>query len=231
MSGLLHFNPTELRGLRIFQALPEETLVELSKAGRLESVPAGHVLTREGEKPDFLHIPVTGMIELFSRYGDRETTLAMISPGASYSLGAVLLIEPYLESSRPLVPSDIASFPMETVQRLLQTDPLFAKALYTELGRTARGYLRSLKNLKLRTSLERLAAWILKTDIINGGKGRFRIGFDKRTLASHLGMTPENLSRTFAALKKQDIEIKGRDIHIIRRAALEQIAQLTHMID
>ena len=38
--------------------------------------------------------------------------------------------------------------------------------------------------------------------------------FDKRTLASRLGMTPENLSRNLALLAKYGVKSSGRDILI-----------------
>jgi len=114
---------------------------------------------------------------------------------------------------------------------LIETEASFAQAISGELADSNRRYVRELKNQKLRTALERLAAWILKTDMLHGSSGKFRLGFGKRTLASLLGMTPENLSRTFAILKESGIHMSGREISITRRGELEQIAKLSQVID
>lgn len=231
MFGFSRSKFDELRHLNIFRNLSENALQELCNTGVQQRLPLGIMLTREGQRPDALHVPVDGVLELFSSHDDRETTLMFVQPGSSFSLGSVLFREPYLESSRSMQSCRVISFPLKVVHHLLETDSSFARAISDELALSTRRYVRELKNQKLRTSLERLAAWILKTDNINGRTGRFRISFGKKTLASHLGMTPENLSRTFAHLKESAIEMTGREIRITRRPALEQIAKLSHMID
>ena len=51
------------------------------------------------------------------------------------------------------------------------------------------------------------------------------MAFDKRTLASRLGMTPENLSRNFALLTKYGVKSSGREIVIEDSSALETLRQ------
>lgn len=231
MFGLPRIEPEQLCQLEIFQNLSDKALTDFARVGTHQKVLPGTILTQEGHMPTALHVPTFGIIELFSTHSGKETTLMLIHRGSSYSLGALLSRTAYLESSRSLQICHVMSFPINTVYGLLETDMSFSQALSNELVRSNHRYLQELKNQKLRTSLERLAAWILKTDILNGKTGHFRIGFGKKTLASHLGMTPENLSRTFAYLKENAIQMSGREISIIRRPALEQIAKLNRMID
>ncbi len=231
MTGLKQLEAEQVRSLDIFKNLSEDALNVLANVGYAQKLTPGTLLTNEGQLPIALYVPIQGIIELFSSHDDRETTLTLVRRGRSYSLGAIMAREPYMESSRSLVFSTVFSFPIEAVHNLIASDQSFASAMSDELISSTRRYLRELKNQKLRTSLERLAAWILKTDLINGNTGRFRIEFGKKTLASHLGMTPENLSRTFSFLKENGIQMSGREILIVRRPALEKIAKLSHMID
>lgn len=231
MTGLKRIEAEQVRALDVFKNLSDDALNALARVGYTQKLAPGTILTSEGHLPLALHVPVQGIIELFSCHDDRETTLTLVRRGRSYSLGAIMAREPYLESSRSLVFSTVFSFPIDAVHDLIASDSSFASAMSGELISSTRRYLRELKNQKLRTSLERLAAWILKTDIVNGNTGRFRIEFGKKTLASHLGMTPENLSRTFSFLKENGIQMSGREIFIVRRPALEKIAKLSHMID
>jgi CRP/FNR family transcriptional activator FtrB len=55
--------------------------------------------------------------------------------------------------------------------------------------------------------------------------------FEKRLLASLLGMTPENLSRSFAALGADVVASDSRSIVIKDRERLLQIAQPTPLIE
>jgi CRP/FNR family transcriptional activator FtrB len=90
---------------------------------------------------------------------------------------------------------------------------------------------RELKSQKLRTSVERLANWIIREETITGQDGQFDIPFDKRTLASRLGMTPENLSRNFATLTRHGVEVHGRTIRITDMPALVRLAVPDPLID
>ena len=91
--------------------------------------------------------------------------------------------------------------------------------------------VRSLKNEKLRTSAERLANWILKANHQQGNHQRVELTYDKRTLASRLGMTPENLSRNLALLAKHGVSSSGRAIVIDDASALESFAKPNALID
>jgi CRP/FNR family transcriptional activator FtrB len=101
----------------------------------------------------------------------------------------------------------------------------------TELALRYRDVVRALKDHKLRTGAERLANWILETDRMQGGSGRVVLPHDKRTLASRLGMTPENLSRSLANLAAHGVAGSGREIVITDRAALHEWAKPDPLID
>ena len=102
--------------------------------------------------------------------------------------------------------------PAQTVRDVFDRDAAFARAIVSELAERYREIVRSLKNEKLRTSAERLANWILRADAQQGHQRCVELMFDKRTLASRLGMTPENLSRNLALLAKYGVKSSGRDI-------------------
>jgi CRP/FNR family transcriptional activator FtrB len=71
----------------------------------------------------------------------------------------------------------------------------------------------------------RLANWILVAEARYGSSGRFTMPYDKRTLASRLGMTPENLSRNLAQLAEHGVEVDRSDIVIRSRVDLEAFAR------
>jgi CRP/FNR family transcriptional activator FtrB len=217
--------------LPLFRDMAPEHFETLVAAAYLQKFPQHVTLVHEGESPDFLHVIVEGSVELFAGSAGRETTIEIIRPVTTFILAAVIRDEVYLKSARTLTPAQILMIPAETVRDLFGRDSAFARAIVAELALRYRGMVRALKDHKLRTSAERLANWILETDRLQGGSGRVVLPHDKRTLASRLGMTPENLSRSLASLAAHGVAGSGRDIVITDRDALLSWAKPDPLID
>ena len=87
------------------------------------------------------------------------------------------------------------------------------------------------KDLQLRSSLERLANFLLRQQKRAGGGAVFDLDFEKRRLASFLGMTPENLSRAFKGLQPYGVSVDGMQITISNQQDLERFAKPHPLID
>lgn len=110
-------------------------------------------------------------------------------------------------------------------------DEAFARVIVVELATCYRGVVREHKDLKLRTGVERLANRLLRYHRDQGATGTLELPYDKRTLASLLGMTPENLSRAFNTLKPYGVEVDGALIRLADLRALETLARPNPLID
>lgn len=214
----------EMRCLPLFAGVRAEHVEAMLNASFLQRFPAHAELAREGDLADFLHVIINGQIELYSAYRDRETTISVIGPGGSFVVAAVILDRIYLKSARALLPSRVLLISAEAVRRCFSEDATFARTLALELAGAYHGVVRELKNQKLRSSLERLANWILMHNLATGERGRFDLPFDKKILASRLGMAPEVLSRSIAALIPYGVLVSGRTVQIADRGALNGLA-------
>ncbi len=197
----------------------------------LQRFPPHVLLFERGHSPDFLHVLLEGSVEMFARHDDRETTVSIMRPVSTFLLPAVVCRQPSLTSGRTIESSRILMIPTDVVQSVMGQDVAFAQALAAEIAAACRTVVRELKSQKLRTSVERLANWILRENISTGEQNAFEIPFDKRTLASRLGMTPENLSRNFATLNNHGVEVQGRLIRLTDREALTRLARPDPLID
>lgn len=220
-----------VRALPLFRDVAEAHFDGLMNAAFLQRFPPRVTLINEGDSPDFLHVVVDGTVELFGRSAERETTLDIIRPVATFILAAVIRDEVYLKSARTLTPARILMLPAASVRDVFDQDAHFARAIVTELALRYRSLVRALKDQKLRNSAERLANWILESDRQQGGRGHVTLGLDKRTLAARLGMTPENLSRNLTSLAEHGISSSGREIVITDHEALRQWARPDPLID
>jgi CRP/FNR family transcriptional activator FtrB len=221
----------EIRKLELFRACADETFDALVTAGFLQRFPPGVVLIQENEPSDFLYIVVEGLVEMFAGHAGRETTIGFVRPIGTFILAAVLKDQVYLQSARTLEKSRMLMIPAANVREAMQHDTAFMSAIVGELSTCYRNLVKELKNQKLRTGTERLANWLLRANEKQGGSGMVELGIGKRVLASRLGMTPENLSRSFAALGPHGVVVNGPRIRIADLETLRRFARPSRLID
>lgn len=219
----------ELRALPLFSEMEAAAFESLVRGAYIQTFPPALELITEGDPADFLHVVLSGGVEMTGRWRDRETTITTIEPLGTFILAATIKNRPYLMSARTLEKTRIALLPSEDVRAVFSTDNAFARAVVTELAEGYRTKVRALKDLKLRTGIERLANHLLKER--GDGPPRFELRLEKRRLASLLGMTPENLSRAFGGLKVHGVQVDGSTITIGDERALLALARPTPLID
>jgi CRP/FNR family transcriptional activator FtrB len=221
----------EIRDLALFTQMADENFSALMRGAYVQNFPAEIELITEGDPSDFLHVVLSGSVDLFSSWNGRETSLATVRPISTFILAATIKDAPYLMSARTLEKSRIALIPSQDVRAVFDIDGNFARAIVTELAQCYRSVIKAQKDLKLRTSLERLANYLLRQQRRAGGAASFDLDFEKRRLASVLGMTAENLSRAFKGLQPYGLEVDGTRIMITNQAEIERFAKPNPLID
>jgi CRP/FNR family transcriptional regulator, transcriptional activator FtrB len=221
----------EIRALPLFRDMAEDNFDALMRAGYVQTFPPQVDLISEGDSSDFLHVVIEGTVELFAGWNGRETTMAMVRPVSTFILAATMQDAPYLMSARTIDKSRIVLIPSQDVRSFFDKDPGFARAVVTELAMCYRAVIKSAKDMKLRSSVERLANYLLRQQVHAGGGPRFELRTEKRRLASLLGMTPENLSRAIKALQGYGVTIDGATVHMADTAELLRMAKPTPLID
>lgn len=201
-----------IRSLRLFREVSEQNFAELARyAGRKRLAPYTTLIV-EGEHCRFLHLVLEGTIELFSRRGRREASIGVVQPTDAFFIASSIYDLPCPASVRTTEPSLVFRIPAGAARTVFERDPGFARSVLAEVTRSFRRMTMELKAQRLSTSIERLANWLLVQEESHGRNGGFRLPYDKRTLAAHLGMNPENLSRNFALLSGHGVEVHGRDL-------------------
>lgn len=220
-----------VRDLPLLAAASEESLSLIGQGGFLQWTPKGAELVAEGEVNDFLYILLDGAVELEGTWGDRDTTLAVLRPLSSFVLASVVLEAPALMTARTLARSQLLMIPGELFRRVIQQDQAVSLAVIEELSGCYSGLVRTIKSHKLRAPLVRLANYLLVQQQRQGGGSVLRLPLQKRMLASLLGMTPENLSRSFAGLAEYGVKVDGPLVTIARPAILARLARPDPLID
>ena len=222
---------TIVRSLPLFSDMSEDHLDEMLTGSFLQRFPATVVLFSESDLTDFLHVLIDGQVELYASANNREGTMTLIKPVATFVLASALTDGAYQMSARTLESSQILMIPAENVRVAMKKDAEFAQKSVLELAACYHGVVRAYKNIKLRTAVERLANYILVQNRRQGSTGVIQLPIEKRTLASMLGMTPENLSRAFTTLKPYGIKVDGAEIRLEKPDDLKLLAKPSALID
>jgi CRP/FNR family transcriptional activator FtrB len=219
----------ELRSLPLFAEMSDTAFEALVRGAYVQTFPPQVQLITEGDPADFLHVVLSGQVELFASWTDRETVMSIIGPVSTFILAATIRDQPYLMSARTVEKARVALIPSEDVRAVFRIDSAFARATVTELAACFRASIKHAKDLKLRSALERLANYLLREANTRGS--RFELPVSKARLASFLGMTPENLSRAFATLGQYGVKVEGATITVGAPGDLARLARPTPLID
>lgn len=220
-----------IRTLPVFAGIEGAQLLELTRGALLHRFPKETRLFDQGETPDFLHILIEGAVELYAAADGRETAIEILSPVDCFILAAALTDTPYLMAAKVLEPAQILLLPARSLREQIARQPQLALTMIASLAQDFRMMVRQIKDLKLRTASQRLAAFLLRLAEENGTEGTVALPFSKRILAGRLGMTPENLSRAFAGLREHDVRICGNTVIIADVAKLQAFCRPDALID
>lgn len=221
----------KIRALPLFADMAQENFEKLVRGAYVQNFPPQVELITEGEVCDFLHVVIEGSVELFASWNGRETVMATIHPVSTFILAATVKDASYLMSGRTIEKSHVMLLPSHDVRAAFDADSFFARAVVVELAECYRAVVRNSKNLRLRTSVERLANYLIRKNSMAEKDGHFDLNIEKRRLASYLNMTPENLSRAIKILKSNGVEINSSSVHITDAKALAKLAKPTVLID
>jgi len=223
--ALNNIDANRVRSIRLFKNVNDQYLPTLLKSASIRHFPRQTPLFNEGDRASCLYTLLHGSVELFSEHHDRRSTIAVVRSIRPIVL-TTIVDEVNPTSAHTLERSEVLAIPLEVIHDLIDADSGFARAITYELARHLHDVIEDIKNYRLRTTIERLAEWILRCDQDAGGTGRFVLPYAKRILASRLGMAPENLSRSLASLAALGVGVRGRRVSLNDRTALAEFARL-----
>ena len=220
-----------LRKLPLFAEMADVNFERIIRPSFVQSFPARTVLLKEDEAADFLFVVLDGLVVMSAKSGESETVLEVLRMADVFILAAVLNDDICLQTAQTLTSSRILMVPSSLVRGILNEDNGFMRAVVFETARAYRKLVKELKTHKLRSSAQRLANWIIRESLTAENNDVVILQYEKRVLASYLGMTPENLSRSFASLADYGVTTQSSSIKIGDYNKLWQFASPSPLID
>lgn len=243
--GLSPHDRTRLRQNPLLAALSAETFELLIPACEILTPGREVLVFAQGTAADALHIILDGRVALLGSTPNRRACiLEIFGPKEGLLDPSALIDQPHPVSARTIEACRIVRLPMRILRAVMESEAGLCRGIVTLLAQHWRLFLKRLEDQKLRSAPQRLATYLVEcaaaadtganAGIETGGNSgdatggsrigpiRFFLTEDRRTLASHLGMTPENLSRVIGQLRPLGVSLNGRAVSIDNLARLRQ---------
>jgi CRP-like cAMP-binding protein len=163
----------------------------------------------EGERGDRFFLVVKGRLKAFRHTpSDRDITVFSLKPGDSFGFLPLLDGGPYPLSAAALTPAELLVLHRPAYLRFTEANPAFCLGLLADLARRLRECLDQVETLGRRGAVARAAHGLLSLVpkwAAPGGPVEVRLPFSQAELAQVLHVTPENLSRALAALRRDSL--------------------------
>ena len=212
--------------------LPQASRERLLASAIQHRVAAGTVLFEQGELPTFQIVVLAGSVQLFGRSTQGREVLVEVARAPDLIIpAAVVTGAPYLMQARVPESSRLLLIPAALFRDTLLQDPLLAHEVIDALARQFRRMVRQVKNLKLRSSVQRVGCYLLTLSKRQGTPGQAVLPYEKNLIASELGITRESFSRALANLEQAGIRVNGQTIMIVDATRLATACQPYSLID
>ena len=214
--------PDHLRRQHLFSELSAaqlETVIGRSRTVRLVD---DQWLYRQGDEADRFFLVREGQIALFRQSSEgRESIITIV--GRDEVFGDELIFLPRAThdlNARSVGDSILLSLDRAGFRAFLGESPALGLRLLGTLHRRQRMLLDHIERLTLQDATQRLMAYLL--DRVGNGEGpqRLELSLPKSTLAAHLSIQPETLSRILGRLKECEYLREDGEVLIVQSEEL-----------
>lgn len=206
---------TALRGLWPFTALEEGTLVRLCAEAKFETLDDAAVVLRQGDPASVVIFVVDGFVRLLriAASGD-ETVIKVAGRGDCVGAPAFGPNDIHSVSAEAVGRVTLLKIPTNRFARILREAPDLAEAALSLTKLAIDALIAEIELLKAYGADQRLAKFILSLCPAGAESCGVTLPFDKRLIASLLGVTQETLSRSFARMREVGVRTDARVVFI-----------------
>jgi CRP/FNR family transcriptional regulator len=210
-----------------FEELPDEQIEDLCMIVVDQVFHRGQIVFSEGDDGTGFYVVISGRVKIFKLSPEgKEQILHIFGPGDPFGEAAVFSGQHFPANAEAMESSRIFFFPRGSFSDLIKDNPSLALNMLAILSKRLRRFANLIDDLSLKEVPGRLAAHLLYLSGQSENSEQLELNITKTQLASLLGTIPETLSRILGKMSKQGlIESDGRQIKILEREALEELAE------
>ena len=211
--------------LPIFEGLSNETVISLTMEASTVIYDVSTLLLSHGEPITNFFVVLRGRVRLFVLTANgRQSIIDVIEPVRSFGEAALFgsgVVPVNVEAEQG---TRLIKIPGGPILRRLVEDAELARKMMDSLARRQRPLINQIGNLKIRSPIQRLSMTLLGWSSNTAGSAIIRIPISKTELASHIGITPESLSRAWDRLRHLGVTCQGTSVTISDIAVLRNFS-------
>jgi CRP/FNR family transcriptional regulator len=211
----------------LFRGLPEDKLNEIKLIAIDKFYGKGKTVFLEGDDCNGFYIVAAGKVKIYKvSFEGKEHILHIYGPGNPFGEVPVFSGQKFPANAQTILKSHLLFFPRTAFVGLISDNPSLSLNMLAILSVRLRQFTVQIENLSLKEVPGRLASYLLYLANEQEQKDFVALNISKGQLASLLGTIPETLSRILAKMNNQNlIEVSGRDIKLLDRIGLEELAE------
>lgn len=216
----------KLRLSAFLAQLPNADLKALAVSATIERHANGAVLFRQGDAAEVFYVIGAGHVAL--SVGDPADLDVAHLAGSGDTIGEACICGDAVHpmSARLFGDGELIAIPGAKLRNLLSQRFEIILAMLGEMSFRLRRQVRQIMDLKMKNAAQRLAGYLAGLTDATSGQAIVTLAYEKRLLASHLGMQPETLSRALMKLQATGVRHHNsmscfviRDIALLRAFA------------
>lgn len=225
-TGITTHDMLVLCRLPIFSGLENQSIASLLGHAWVQSYPRNAMLFLQEEPAERFYVVFDGWVKLYrtSPHGE-ESVIGVFTRGESFAEAAILDKAVYPVTASTVADSRLLVIPAKPFLRQLTDNGEYALKMMASMSRHMRRMVRQVEQLTLKSSIQRVAGFLLRLCPEDRGPAVIQLPLDKALIAGRLGMQPETLSRSLAKLRQVGVVSKGAQVSIADVGALRELSE------
>ena len=223
----MKWDPTHIKQLQnnsLFKGLSEAQLSQALANAQVREKKSGEALFSQGEPADRFFWLRTGLLKLYrlSPSGE-EKIIEIIRPGQTFAEAIMFAGKPnhYHVGAQFIEHGEVWCFSNQDFKEILGHSVETCFRLMTSMSQRLHKHINEIDRLTLQTATDRVINYLLQNRLEHGDSNEVRLLTSKQTLAAHLSIKPETLSRTLGKLTREGlIKTDGHTIRLLDLKAL-----------
>lgn len=221
----------DLRRIYLFEELDDARLDKIIGSARSIELEDGRWLYQQGEPANSFFLVRDGQVALFRQTEDgRETIIAIVGGDEAFAEELLLVDRPVHDlNAKAIGNCGVIAFDSSSLRSYLKSSTSLCLKIASTLHRRQQMLFDQIERLALHDATERVMAYFLDQVGDASGTQQVQLSIPKNTLAAHLSIQPETLSRSLGRLKEcQFLEQRGDSFVLVHTNELRKGLKCAH---
>jgi len=209
-----------LRTMPLFKDMGESMLNLIAAKSHFIDLEKGDFLLHKGDACTGFYIAIHGNIKIsFISMEGKEHVARIVGPGKSFGEAMMFLDKPSPATVQTITAAKVLFIPRNVIVQCIAADTGCVHGMLAGLSRRIHLLISELESLTLDSSQQRVIGYLLQhlhQKNAKFSKNAVELPANKSTIALHLNLAPETLSRVLHQLNEKGlIQVEGKVIRIL----------------